>query len=147
MFFCSELSLKEGAALGLRTDFRGPRQGRHGSASAPNRPLDDGFICSCHLQMIVSRWSGWGGRVLSRFFGISAVRSQVQNIIRDSLVAHWWRICLPMQKMWALSLGPDDPLEKGMATHSSVLAWKTPWTEKPGGLQSMGLQSQKQLSN
>ena len=38
------------------------------------------------------------------------------------------------------SVGQEDPLEKGMATHSSVLAWRIPWTEKPGGLQSMGLQ-------
>ena len=36
------------------------------------------------------------------------------------------------------SLGPGDPLEKGMATHSSILAWEIPWTEEPGGLQSMG---------
>ena len=42
----------------------------------------------------------------------------------------------------ALSLTQEDPLEKEMATHSSVPAWKIPWTEKPGGLQSMGLQSQ-----
>ena len=38
------------------------------------------------------------------------------------------------------SLGQEDPLEKGMATHSSILAWEIPWTEEPGGLQSMGLQ-------
>ena len=38
------------------------------------------------------------------------------------------------------SLGQEDPLEKEMATHSSILAWKIPWTEKPGRLQSMGLQ-------
>jgi len=38
------------------------------------------------------------------------------------------------------SLGQEDPLEKEMATHSTTLAWKTPWTEKPGRLQSMGLQ-------
>ena len=38
------------------------------------------------------------------------------------------------------SLGLEDPLEKAMATHSSTLAWKTPWTEKPGGLQSIGSQ-------
>ena len=38
------------------------------------------------------------------------------------------------------SLGQEDPLEEGMATHSSVLAWKIPWTEEPGGLQSMGSQ-------
>ena len=38
------------------------------------------------------------------------------------------------------SLGWEDPLEEGMATHSSILAWRIPWTEEPGGLQSMGLQ-------
>ena len=38
------------------------------------------------------------------------------------------------------SLGQEDPLEEGMATHSSILAWRIPWTEEPGGLQSMGLQ-------
>ena len=40
--------------------------------------------------------------------------------------------------MWVQSLGLKDPLEEGMATHSSVLAWKTAWTEEPGRLQSMG---------
>jgi len=45
-----------------------------------------------------------------------------------------------MQEMWVLSLGWEDPLEKGMATHSSILAWKIPWMEEPGQLQSMGLQ-------
>jgi len=39
---------------------------------------------------------------------------------------------------WVRSLSQKDPLEKGMATHSSILAWKIPWTEEPGGLQSMG---------
>ena len=38
--------------------------------------------------------------------------------------------------------GLEDPLEEGMATHTSILAWRVPWTEKPGGLQSMGSQSQ-----
>ena len=41
---------------------------------------------------------------------------------------------------WVLSLGEEDPLEKGMATHTSILARRIPWTEKPGGLQSTGLQ-------
>ena len=45
-----------------------------------------------------------------------------------------------MQEMQVQSLGQEDPLEKGMATHSSVLAWRIPWTEEPGELQSMGLQ-------
>ena len=45
-----------------------------------------------------------------------------------------------MQETWVQSLGREDPLEKEMATHSSILTWRIPWTEKPGGLQSMGLQ-------
>ena len=46
-----------------------------------------------------------------------------------------------MRETWVGSLGWEDPLEKGMATHSSILAWRTPWTEEPGGLQSAGLHS------
>ena len=42
--------------------------------------------------------------------------------------------------MWVQSLGQEDPLEEGMATHSSILAWRIPWTEGPGGQQSMGSQ-------
>ena len=45
-----------------------------------------------------------------------------------------------MQEMWIPSLGQENPLEKEMAAHSSILAWKIPWTEKPSGLQSLGLQ-------
>ena len=45
-----------------------------------------------------------------------------------------------MQEMWVLSLGWEEPLEKEMATHSSILAWEIPWTEEPGRLQSMGSQ-------
>ena len=45
-----------------------------------------------------------------------------------------------MQDMWVRSLGREHPLEKEMATHSSILAWKITWTEEPGGLQSMGSQ-------
>ena len=45
-----------------------------------------------------------------------------------------------MQETQVLPQGLEDPLEKGMATHSSILAWRIPWTEKPGGLESMGSQ-------
>ena len=45
-----------------------------------------------------------------------------------------------VQETRVQSLGQEDPLEQGMATHSSILAWRIPWTEEPGGLQSMGLQ-------
>ena len=47
--------------------------------------------------------------------------------------------CLPtMREIWVQSLGQEDPLEKQMATHSSILAWKVPWMEKSGRQQSMG---------
>ena len=44
-----------------------------------------------------------------------------------------------MQEIWVQSLGQEDPLEREVATHSSVLVWKIPWTEEPGGLPTMGL--------
>ena len=52
-----------------------------------------------------------------------------------------------VQETWGRSPGQEDPLEKEMATHSSTLAWKIPWTEKPGRLQSMGSQSRTRLSD
>ena len=60
--------------------------------------------------------------------------------IRTSLVAQTVRNLPAMQETWVLSLGQEDPLEKEMATCSSILAWRIPWTEKPDGLQSMGSQ-------
>ena len=51
-----------------------------------------------------------------------------------------------MQETWVQSLSQEEPLEEEMATHSSILAWRIPWTEEPGGLQTMVLQSQTQLS-
>ena len=57
-----------------------------------------------------------------------------------SLVAQKVKNLHAMQETWVQSLGSDDILEKGMATHSSILAWRIPWTEEPGGLQSMGSQ-------
>ena len=52
----------------------------------------------------------------------------------------WERVNLPMQETRVQSLGQEDPVENEMATHSNVLAWRIPWTEEPGGLQSMGSQ-------
>ena len=57
-----------------------------------------------------------------------------------SLVAQTVKNLPAMQEIQVRSLGWEDPLEKGMATHSSILAWEIPLTEEPGGLQSMGLQ-------
>ena len=57
-----------------------------------------------------------------------------------SLVAQRLQRLPAVRETRVQSLGREDPLEKGMATHSSMLAWRIPWTEEPGGLQSMGLQ-------
>ena len=59
---------------------------------------------------------------------------------RASLVAQRLKRLPPMRETWVRSLGWEDPLEKEMATHSSILAWRIPWTEEPCGLQSTVLQ-------
>ena len=61
-------------------------------------------------------------------------------ILGASLVAQMVKNLPAMWEIWVGSLGQEDPLEKGMAVHSSILAWRIPWTEEPGGLQSIGLQ-------
>ena len=65
--------------------------------------------------------------------------------IRASQVAQWVKNPPVMHGMWVGSLGWEDLLEEGMATHSSILAWRIPWTEEPGGLQCIGWQSGTQL--
>ena len=71
----------------------------------------------------------------------------LKQIIKDifilngaSLVAQRLKRLPAMQETWVRSLSQEDPLEKEMATHSSILAWRIPWMEEPGGLQSKGLQ-------
>ena len=66
--------------------------------------------------------------------------SSVHGILGTSLVAQRLKRLPAMQETLVRSLGQEDPLEKEMATHSSILAWRIPWTEEPGGLQSTGLQ-------
>ena len=60
---------------------------------------------------------------------------------KASLVAQMVKNLPAMQETWLQSLGQEDPLQKEMATHSSFLAWEIPWTQEPGRLQSVGLQS------
>ena len=62
---------------------------------------------------------------LKGFFGVSLVAQMVTNPPAN-------------QETWVLSLGQEDPLEEGTATHSSILAWRVPWTEEPDRLQFMG---------
>ena len=61
-------------------------------------------------------------------------------VVRTSLVAQTVKRLPTMQKTWVRSLGREGPLEKEMTIHSSILAWKIPWMEERGGLQSMGSQ-------
>ena len=76
---------------------------------------------------------------LGALFGLLLFDSQY-TWAWSSLVAQMVKNPPAMQETWIQSLGPEDPLEKGMATHSSVLAWRIPWTEEPRQLQSMDLQ-------
>ena len=62
------------------------------------------------------------------------------NLEGASLVAQTEKNLPAMQETWVRSLGWEDPIEKGIATHSSIPAWRIQWTEEPGGLQSMGSQ-------
>ena len=64
-----------------------------------------------------------------------------------SLVAQSVKNTPAIQETWIQSLGWKDPLEEGKTTHSSSLGWRIPWTEEPGGLQSMGLQNRTRLTN
>ena len=64
--------------------------------------------------------------------------SVVMNII--CLMVQMVKILSAMQETWVRSLGWEDRLEKGMATKSGILTWRIPWTEEPGGLQSLGSQ-------
>ena len=76
------------------------------------------------------------------------IERYLEASLSTSFVAHMVKNLHEMQETWVRSLGWDDPLEKEMATHSSILAWKIPWTEEPGRLQSTGSQkSQARLSN
>ena len=63
-----------------------------------------------------------------------------KSCLQASLVAQIVKNLPAVQKTWVQSLGQEDPLEKGMANHPSVLAWEIPWTEDPRGLQAMGSQ-------
>ena len=64
----------------------------------------------------------------------------LSRLVLASLVAQMVKRLPAMQETWVRSLGQEDPLEKEMATHSSILAWRIPWIVEPGRLQSMGSQ-------
>ena len=71
----------------------------------------------------------------------------MSGLLKASLVAQMVKNPPAMQETWVRSLGWEDPLEKGTATHPSILAWRIPWTEEPGGLQSMRPQESDTLTH
>ena len=85
-----------------------------------------------------------GGAWWAAIYGVAQSQTRLNRFssssssvpLGASLVAQMVKNMLVMQKTWVQSLGRDDPLEKEMATHSSILAWRIPWTEEPGGLYS-----------
>ena len=70
--------------------------------------------------------------------GINLVYTSLMFLLRASLVAQMAKNLPAKQETWVQSLGQEDALEKGMATHSNILTWIRTWTKEPGGLQSMG---------
>ena len=69
---------------------------------------------------------------------VNTINIAIEDKIWASLVAQMVKHLPAIQKTQVQSLGREDSMEKGMATHSSILPWKIPWTEEPGGLQSIG---------
>ena len=67
-------------------------------------------------------------------------KEKVCDLLRASLVPQMVKNLSAVYENWVRSLGWEDPLEEGMATLSIIFAWRTPWTQEPGGLQSMGSQ-------
>ena len=100
---------------------------------------------------MISHWFLWFdaqdvAETHTRILNIHFDYEMIQNTVFNFGGLPW--IHLPMQEIWVWSLGWEDSLENEMVTHSSILAWETPWTEDPGGLQSIGSQkSQTQLSD
>ena len=88
------------------------------------------------IKSCLDRWRNLNSLI------IKEIKEKIKEIFKEKIILTlgplWW---LSSEEPTCFqSLGWEDPLEKEMATHSSILAWEIPWTEEPGGLQSMGLQ-------
>ena len=110
----------------------------------PWNSLDKNTGVGCHFLL---QWVAVAFSSRSSWQGIEPVSLALQvgndhylHIMVPSLVAKTVKHLPAMWETWVQSLGREDPLEKEMATHSSTLAWKIPWTKEPGRLQSMGSQ-------
>ena len=96
-------------------------------------------VNSCYLTISQSEHCAQADHIPGMFLPHLAFVNGLLKPLGASLVPQRVKI-LPAMRTWVWSLGWEDPLEKGMATYSSILAWRNPWTEKHGGLQSMGSQ-------
>ena len=96
-------------------------------------PLDVGNLISGSSAFSKASWNIW------KFMVHILLKPGLENF-EHYQVAQRLKGLPAMRETWVRSLGWEDPLEKEMATHSTILAWRIPWTEEPGGLQSMGLQ-------
>ena len=95
-------------------------------------PRDQSWV-SCIASIFFTIWA--------KQLGLLLYISTFRRIYRGaSLVTQMVKTLPALQETWVWFLGWEDPLEKGMATHSSILAWRIPWTEETGGLQSKGSQ-------
>ena len=83
---------------------------------------------------------GWGSLVGCHLWSCTESDTTEATEQQQQLVAQTVKNLPAMQETWVQSLDWEDPLEKGMATYSGILAWRIPWTEEPGGLQSMASQ-------
>ena len=107
-----------------------------------------------HIKTTSTQFLSWAQPTLASFkSGVStamAVSRDVSVFLANKLIIHPFTHLQTLAQTvknlsarwetWVQSLGWEDPLQKGTATHSSILAWRIPWTEEPGGLQSMGSQ-------
>ena len=108
--------------------------------------LENSMDCIVHGVAKSWTWlSDFHFQIVSNDFPVTQVvknLNKYKRLIKSSIDDRASGICLRMQEMqetWVRSLGQEDPLEEEMATHSSILAWKIPWAEEPGGLQSVGV--------
>ena len=94
-----------------------------------------------HSSVLAWRIPGTGEPGGLPSMGVAQSQTRLKRLSSSSSMVVQMVKCLPaMRETQVRSLGRDDPLEKEMATHSSTIAWKIPWTEEPGRLQSMGSQ-------
>ena len=116
------------------------------SAFSPGQEPGDGRLTQGHPGGRQLKGALGAGNQLPGLHWSVCVRAHVQAACLyvhswASVVAQMVKNLSAMQETRVQSLGQEDPWEKGMATHTSILAWRIPWTEEPGGLQSMVLQS------